>query len=95
MLSSRPPHSQVSIISSLKKSLFEQIGVTSLLNPDWHIYCAVIFVYLGQPISVRWTVSNNGVGVTAANRWYDRIFWSEDEQLGMWLLLFRLGHEYM
>ena len=36
----------------------------------------------GQAISIRWTISNNGIGITASNHWYDRIFWSKDEQLG-------------
>ena len=30
---------------------------------------------------VRWTVRNAGVGVTDADRWYDRIYWSSDETL--------------
>ena len=58
-----------------------QSGLSKLVTP----ICSksVFFFHLGQPLSVRYTVSNNGVGVTAANRWYDRIFWSENEQLGM------------
>ena len=38
---------------------------------------------LGQAISIRWTVSNVGIGITAANSWSDRIYWSEDQSFGM------------
>ena len=47
----------------------------------------------GQVISIRWTISNNGIGVTASNQWHDRIFWSEDEQLGRFILVHSYSSE--
>lgn len=45
----------------------------------------------GQAISIRWTISNDGVGVTESNRWHDRVFWSSDELLGTCVYVVQRG----
>ena len=37
---------------------------------------------VGESIVVGWTVENTGIGVTAADQWYDRVYWSDDQQIG-------------
>jgi len=46
---------------------------------------------LGQAISISWTVSNVGIGITAANSWNDRIYWSEDQSFSKLLLILVSG----
>ena len=38
--------------------------------------------YVGEDISVVWTVRNVGLGITATDVWYDKIYWSSDDILG-------------
>jgi len=44
--------------------------VTSIIKPD--------NVFSGQPMSVSWTVKNNGDGTTAVDTWKDRIYFDAD-----------------
>ena len=39
-------------------------------------------MYLGEPLAVTWTVSNEGTGITASNTWRDVVFLSVDMILG-------------
>ena len=36
----------------------------------------------GESIFISWTVENTGSGVTATDQWFDRVYWSNDEQFG-------------
>lgn len=55
-----------------------------------HFFCYSCFM-LGQAISISWTVSNVGIGITAANSWDDRIYWSEDQSFSKLLLILASG----
>ena len=33
-------------------------------------------------VNIRWTVINNGLGVTGASDWHDRLYLSTDNQTG-------------
>lgn len=47
-----------------------------------------------QPVTIQWTVSNNGAGLTLASRWNDGIYLSSDTTLGSGdTLLLKLQHE--
>ena len=37
--------------------------------------------FSGQPMQLRWTVTNEGLGATVADRWYDRVWFSADDVL--------------
>ena len=45
------------------------------------IFC---LLHAGEAISISWTVENTGSGVTATDQWYDRVYWSDDQQIGMY-----------
>ena len=39
----------------------------------------------GKSINIAWTVKNYGMGVTASDSWYDRVYLSKDEKRGWYL----------
>lgn len=45
------------------------------------VYIAVI-ISAGESVIVSWTVENTGSGITATDQWFDRVYWSDDEQFG-------------
>ncbi|MDO8336185.1 MAG: CARDB domain-containing protein, partial [Candidatus Saccharibacteria bacterium] len=49
------------------------IAVTTVNSPDSG--------YSGQPVSISWTVHNNGAGPTVLSSWYDAVYLSLDETL--------------
>ena len=39
----------------------------------------------GTSINIAWTVKNYGMGATAHDSWYDRVYLSKDEKRGWYL----------
>jgi subtilase family serine protease/methionine-rich copper-binding protein CopC len=49
--------------------------------------------FSGQPMTLRWTVRNEGLGATVADKWYDRVWFSADDTLdGLDILLGEFVH---
>ena len=48
-------------------------------NPAMHL---AIIISAGESVIVSWTVENTGSGITATDQWFDRVYWSDDEQFG-------------
>ena len=48
---------------------------------------------VGESIFISWTVENTGSGVTATDQWFDRVYWSDDEQLGKKARILVCHHE--
>jgi subtilase family serine protease len=59
------------------------LAVTLTPPPDLQTAGVVgqAFGFSGQPLQVRWTVTNNGPGPVTQSRWYDHIWISSDETL--------------
>ncbi|MEZ6190658.1 MAG: CARDB domain-containing protein [Phycisphaerales bacterium] len=79
----------------------DNIGVSQLVDvqltppPDLQVINvdAPPAAFSGQPMTLRWTVRNEGLGATVADKWYDRVWFSADDTLdGLDILLGEFVH---
>lgn len=67
----------------------DNVGVSELIDaqltppPDLQVVNvdAPSAAFSGQPMTLRWTVGNEGLGDTVADRWFDRVWFSADDTL--------------
>jgi hypothetical protein len=64
----------------------DQITITLTPTPDLQVTTSgsPAQINSGQPITVEWTVQNNGEGTTPTNIWYDGIYLSNDPYPDYW-----------
>lgn len=59
--------------------LLEAIIIFIFIARNYSIY---YYRHAGTYIRITWIVRNDGVGATDATSWYDRVYWSTDQNLG-------------
>ena len=47
-----------------------------------NVFFFLLFFTKGKTIDITWTVKNYGMGITAYNAWYDRVYLSKDDKRG-------------